>query len=236
MISHMLILLLAVAIPLTATQESERATDFQNHILSKNQDSHLILDNHKACCKGCDNCHRTLSGAELLQAVQKTLNEGIFLLPQIQPLIAQQILISNLSNVQVLTTLAQVIATNGIGGPPGATGATGATGPAGASGPTGATGPTGAAGATGATGASSGVIDFADFYAIMPTDNAEPVASGTAVQFPRTASRTAGITRLSNSQFSLINIGTYLVMFQVSVTEAGQLVLGLYPFHFKNEI
>ena len=119
-------------------------------------------------------------------------------------------------------------------GPTGPTGATGATGPiglTGATGATGVTGPTGLTGATGATGAtgSSGVLDYADFFALMPPDNAATVAAGAAVQFPQDgeSSGTGGILRTGPSTFQLSQIGVYQVSFQVSVTEAGQLVLAL---------
>jgi Collagen triple helix repeat (20 copies) len=122
-------------------------------------------------------------------------------------------------------------------GPTGVTGATGATGPAGATGATGATGSTGATGATGATGlqgptgatgATGGVLSFADFYALMPPDNAATVAPGTDVSFPEDGP-TSGTTiaRTGPSTFNLSAIGTYQVLFQVSVTEAGQLILTL---------
>lgn len=55
-------------------------------------------------------------------------------------------------------------------------------GPTGITGATGATGPSGSTGATGATGV---VLDFADFYALMPPDNAATVAIGGDVDFPR---------------------------------------------------
>ena len=119
----------------------------------------------------------------------------------------------------------------GPAGAKGATGATGATGPAGAKGASGATGATGPAGAKGATGATGpgGALDFADFYALMPGDNAATVAVGGDVSFPQDGPTMAssGITRASASEFSLAAIGTYQVMFQVSVTEAGQLELTL---------
>ena len=120
----------------------------------------------------------------------------------------------------------------------GALGATGVTGPAGATGITGAIGATGMlgeqgntgpVGATGATGVSGGVLDFADFYALMPSDNAATVAVGGDVSFPQNgpAMASSGITRLGPATFNLANIGTYQVMFQVSVTEPGQLELTL---------
>jgi len=69
--------------------------------------------------------------------------------------------------------------------------------------------------------------DFADFFALMPPNNPAPVAIGTDVQFPQDGptSGTGVITRASASTFNLSAIGTYQVAFQVSVNEAGQLVL-----------
>jgi hypothetical protein len=71
--------------------------------------------------------------------------------------------------------------------------------------------------------------DFADFFALMPPDNAATVAVGADVQFPQDgpASGTGGITRLNAGQFQLRSVGTYQVMFQVSVSEPGQLELTL---------
>jgi hypothetical protein len=107
------------------------------------------------------------------------------------------------------------------GGPQGATGATG---PSGSTGSTGATGPTGATGFTGPVG---GALGGSDFFALMPTDNPTTVPVGGAVQFPQDGSITpgSGINRANASSFLLSNRGYYLVMFQVSVSEAGQLVI-----------
>jgi len=103
--------------------------------------------------------------------------------------------------------------------PPGATGLTGATGPA---------GPPGATGATGASGTNA-VINFADFYALMPGNNAATIAAGGFVDFPQDGPSSAGglISGLTVDTFNLTNIGTYEVNFQVSVNEAGQLGLNL---------
>jgi hypothetical protein len=62
----------------------------------------------------------------------------------------------------------------------------------------------------------------------MPPDNAATVAPGTNVSFPQDGP-TSGtvITRTSPSTFNLSAIGTYQVLFQVSVDEAGQLILTL---------
>ncbi len=115
-------------------------------------------------------------------------------------------------------------------GPTGNTGATGLTGATGAAGPAGPPGPVGATGATGPAGptGANGNIAFADFYALMPPDNAATVAPGTNVEFPQigpTSSTT--ISQLGASNFLLAAIGTYQVLFQVSVDEPGQLMLAL---------
>ena len=71
----------------------------------------------------------------------------------------------------------------------------------------------------------------AEFFAVMPPDNAATVAAGAAVAFPENGSNTAlCVVRLTSSLFQLSNIGTYEVSFQVSVTEAGQLQLDLNSF------
>lgn len=40
-------------------------------------------------------------------------------------------------------------------------------------------------GPTGATGPAGGALGYADYYALMPPDNAATVAPGTDVDFPR---------------------------------------------------
>ena len=62
----------------------------------------------------------------------------------------------------------------------------------------------------------------------MPSDNAATVAPGTDVSFPQDGpSNGSDITRTGPSSFNLAQIGTYQIQFQVSVTEAGQLILTL---------
>ncbi len=118
------------------------------------------------------------------------------------------------------------------GGPQGPPGATGPQGPPGATGPQGpAGGPQGPAGATGPqgpAGPAGTVLAFADFYALMPPDNATTVAPGTDVDFPQDGP-TSGtdIVRATVDSFTLSEIGTYQVLFQVSVDEPGQLILTL---------
>lgn len=130
---------------------------------------------------------------------------------------------------------------NGATGPTGATGATGATGPAGAIGPAGPAGekgatglpgaggigPAGPAGAVGPAGPAGTNLGFADFFALMPPDNAATVAVGGDVEFPQNGPASGGIIAVSPRDFLLPAIGTYEVTFQVSVVEAGQLILTL---------
>lgn len=107
-------------------------------------------------------------------------------------------------------------------GPAGPQGATGAAGPVGPQGPIGETGPAGPQGPAG------GVLNYADFYALMPPDNPATVDPGTDVSFPQDGPISgAGIARSGPSSFTLAEIGTYQVLFQVSVTEPGQLILTL---------
>jgi hypothetical protein len=89
-------------------------------------------------------------------------------------------------------------------------------------------GATGAVGPVGPQGPAAAALDFADFYALMPGDNVATVAAGADVTFPRNGPTSAGgITRIGVSTFNLAAVGIYEVMFQVSVSEAGQLDLSL---------
>ena len=125
-------------------------------------------------------------------------------------------------------------------GPVGATGATGPQGPAGVAGPAGPQGPVGETGPigpqgpigetgpVGPQGPAGGVLGYADFYALMPPDNTATVAPGTDVSFPQDGPNSGtGIARSGPDSFNLAEIGTYQVLFQVSATEAGQLILTL---------
>ncbi len=63
----------------------------------------------------------------------------------------------------------------------------------------------------------------------MPPDNAATVAVGSDVDFPQDGPSSGGGTlqRTSANSFTLPDIATYRVDFEVSVSEAGQLVLTL---------
>ncbi|MBR1931516.1 MAG: collagen-like protein, partial [Lachnospiraceae bacterium] len=119
----------------------------------------------------------------------------------------------------------------GATGPQGAAGPAGATGPAGpagARGPIGPAGPQGPAGATGPAGPAGGVLNYSDFYALMPPDNSATVAPGTDVSFPQDGPNSSSdIARTGASSFNLARIGTYLILYEVSVDEAGQLIVTL---------
>lgn len=80
----------------------------------------------------------------------------------------------------------------------------------------------------GPQGPAGGVLGYANFYALMPPDNAATVAPGTDVSFPQDGPNSGeSIVRIGPDSFSLTEIGAYQVLFQVSVTEAGQLILTL---------
>ena len=59
----------------------------------------------------------------------------------------------------------------------------------------------------------------------MPSDNAATVAGGAAVEFPQNGPSNGVITRSSNTSFTLPAIGTYMISWQVSVNEPGQLTI-----------
>ncbi len=126
-------------------------------------------------------------------------------------------------------------------GPQGETGPQGPQGPIGATGPQGPQGPTGPVGATGATGAQGiqgevgpqgprglpgGVLSYAEFYALIPTDNVTPLTPGTDVAFTENGViANTNVGRVSDTEFQLNAPGTYLIMWNAAVTETGQLVL-----------
>lgn len=108
----------------------------------------------------------------------------------------------------------------------GATGVQGSKGDAGAAGPQGPKGEPGVVGPPGPAGAAA-PIQFAQFFALMPPDNAATVAPGAAVGFPQDGPEEGDIARSGPATFVLPDAGTYRVAFSVPVTEAGQLQLAL---------
>ncbi|MBQ9743187.1 MAG: collagen-like protein [Ruminococcus sp.] len=113
-------------------------------------------------------------------------------------------------------------------GPAGATGPIGPQGPIGETGPAGPQGPIGETGPAGPQGPAGTVLNYADFYALMPPDNAATVAPGDDVSFPQNGVvSSADISRVDDSSFNLAQIGVYQILFEVSVDEAGQLALTL---------
>lgn len=80
----------------------------------------------------------------------------------------------------------------------------------------------------GPQGPAGGVLGFADFYALMPPDNAATVAPETDVSFPQDGPNSGSdISKTGPDSFNLAQIGTYQILFEVSVDEAGQLILTL---------
>lgn len=72
------------------------------------------------------------------------------------------------------------------------------------------------------------VSSYADFYALMPSDNPCPIFPGCAVAFPEDGSISGtDINRICTKTFNLASVGTYQVSFDMSITGKGQLVLEL---------
>jgi hypothetical protein len=62
----------------------------------------------------------------------------------------------------------------------------------------------------------------------MPEDNESTVAAGANINFPNNGpSFGTDITRLTSSTFNLASIGIYQVLFQVSITQPGQLYVAI---------
>ena len=77
-------------------------------------------------------------------------------------------------------------------------------------------------------GLTRGIVSLADFNAQMPGDNAATIAPGASLNFPNNGPIVGtDITRLSANTFNLVSPGYYQVMWQVSVDEAGQLLVAL---------
>ena len=115
----------------------------------------------------------------------------------------------------------------GAAGPQGPVGAQGPVGPQGPQGPVGETGPAGPQGPEGPAGPAGTVLAFADFYALKPPDNADPIAPGDAVAFPDESAVSGSIGRLSDTEFTLLEPGIYLVQFQIPVQGQSQVILTL---------
>ncbi len=71
------------------------------------------------------------------------------------------------------------------------------------------------------------ITTFAEFYALMPGDNTATIAAGSPIEFPQNGPTNGIITRNNASQFNIPAVGIYLVRWQVSIAEAGQLILQL---------
>ena len=71
-------------------------------------------------------------------------------------------------------------------------------------------------------------LSFGNYYSLMPGDNSSTIAVGGDVEFPNDGPFLGSdIVRNGPSSFKLVSIGTYQILFQVSITEPGQLVVSL---------
>jgi len=95
-------------------------------------------------------------------------------------------------------------------------------------GQTGEQGPVGPVGPVGAQGSPGGVLSSANYFGLMPPNNANVILPGNDIEFPQDGSMFGyDINRLSLTSFDLVNVGTYQVLFQIPVNEPGQLLLTL---------
>jgi hypothetical protein len=82
-----------------------------------------------------------------------------------------------------------------------------------------------------------GVLSYADFYALMPDDNATPITPGSDVAFPQNGIiANANIGRTSDTEFLLNTAGTYLIMWNATVAEAGQLTLTVNDVEYPSTV
>ena len=71
-------------------------------------------------------------------------------------------------------------------------------------------------------------MEYADFYALMPPNNAADVAPGDDLDFPQDGpSNGTAISRTGPDSFNLVGTGVYQILFCVEVNQSGQLVLTL---------
>lgn len=115
----------------------------------------------------------------------------------------------------------------GAQGPQGEKGLKGDMGPVGPMGPAGPKGSQGPKGEPGAPGGGKGVTAFSEFYSVMPPNGALVIAEGEAIEFVEDGPSNKIIVRTGLETFLLPNIGTYEVIWVVSVSGAGQLALAL---------
>lgn len=72
-----------------------------------------------------------------------------------------------------------------------------------------------------------GPLAYSEFFALMPGDNTATIAAGIAIDFPQNGLTDGYIIRSSINQFILPDVGIYLVHWQVSLSEAAQLMIQL---------
>jgi hypothetical protein len=72
-----------------------------------------------------------------------------------------------------------------------------------------------------------GPMAYSEFFALMPGDNTATIAAGSPIDFPQNGITDGYISRINAYQFSLPDVGIYLVHWQVSISEAAQLAISL---------
>lgn len=68
---------------------------------------------------------------------------------------------------------------------------------------------------------------FANYYALAPSDNPNPITATQAVAFPNIAGTMGGISQTSPTTFSIATPGVYQVNYNVSSSTPGQLQIEL---------
>jgi hypothetical protein len=116
------------------------------------------------------------------------------------------------------------VSRRGVQGLRGVRGADGTNGTNGTDGTNGTNGTDGDRGPQGAPGVAA-PANFAEFYALMPSDNPGTLTVGSDIEFPQDGPNEGTITRASSTTFILADVGTYRVAVSASVDFATELQL-----------
>ena len=77
---------------------------------------------------------------------------------------------------------------------------------------------------------------YSEFFALMPGDNTATVAPGAAINFPQNGISDGIITRSSANEFLLPAVGIYVIDWQVSISEAAQIMIAICFAPLNNRI
>jgi hypothetical protein len=81
-----------------------------------------------------------------------------------------------------------------------------------------------------------GPMAYSEFFALMPGDNTATIAAGAAINFPQDGISDGIITRSSANEFLLPAVGIYIVDWQVSISEAAQIMIALNGVEMPNTV